>query len=100
MGERGGRWGRQRAGDGGWGEGSGSGVEVVGREGGLKTYGRVGGPGLEKGRGESGDTRDVAAERQIKKNVQMRGNGEGAQGNLLGAGPRVSAIIYYIYPLW
>ena len=37
----------------------------------LKTYGRVGGPGLEKGERRvwgHQDTRDVGAERQIKKN--------------------------------
>ena len=36
---------------------------------------------LEKGEGRvwgHQDTRDVGAERQIKKKVQMRGNGEGA----------------------
>ena len=49
----------------------------------LKTYGQVGGPGLEKGEGRvwgHQDMRDVGAERQIKKKVQMRGNGEGAKG--------------------
>ena len=60
----------------------GSEVERVEDVAALKTYGRVGGPGLEKGEGRAWghqDTRDVGAERQIKKKVQMRGNGEGAR---------------------
>ena len=58
----------------------------------LKTYGQVGGPGLEKGEGRvwgHQDARDVGAERQIKKKVQMRGNGEGAKGT--GRRPQGSA---------
>ena len=58
----------------------------------LKTYGRAGGPGLEKGEGRvwgHQDTRDVGAERQIKKKVQMRGNGEGAKGTCWAPAPGV-----------
>ena len=79
--------GRARGGDGGArGEGSGE----------QKPYGWVGGPGLEKGEGRvwgHQDTRDVGAERQIKKKVQMRGNGEGAKGTCWAPAPGVGGAL-------
>ena len=47
--------------------------------------------GQKKGRGEFLDTRirDVGAERQIKKKVQTRGNGEGAKGTCWAPAPGV-----------
>ena len=56
----------------------------------LKTY------GLEKGHQ---DTRDVGAERQIKKKVQMRGNGEGAKGMCWAPAPRVGGYRGGLYGL-
>ena len=58
----------------------------------LKTYGRVGGPGLEKGEGRvwgHQDTRDVGAERQIKKESTNAGNSEGAKGTCWAPAPGV-----------
>ena len=49
-------------------------------------------PGLEKGERRvwgHHDTRVVGAERQIKKEIQMRGNGEGVKGTCWAPAPGV-----------
>ena len=54
-------------------------------------------PGLEKGERRvwgHHDTRVVGAERQIKKKVQMRGNGEGVKGTCWAPAPGVGGLFY------
>ena len=55
-------------------------------------------PGLEKGERRvwgHHDTRVVGAERQIKKKVQMRGNGEGVKGTCWAPAPGVGGYKEY-----
>ena len=56
-------------------------------------------PGLGKGEGRvwgHQDTRVVGAEMQIKKKVQMRGNGEGAKGTCWAPAPGVGGLVCHL----
>ena len=99
------RGGHQKARDGGWGGGRvrecGSGTRAEGSE--VERVDKMWSgrwPGLEKGERRvwgHHDTRVVGAERQIKKKVQMRGNGEGVKGTCWAPAPGVGGLVLLLF---